>query len=108
MPLYLLGDGHVPCLVLAAGEGYQVQGEVYEVGGQALSVMDRLERLNEPDGYQRVTIDVERVGTEPVEVLAVEVYGKLPGQIEGGQLRAGPLIEYTMEHAARFSWQGAD
>lgn len=108
MPLYLLGDGHVPCLVLSPGMGHRVNGEVYEVTKPALFVMDRLERLGEPDGYQRVSIEVEEIAATPNVVLLVEVYVKSAVQIEAGQLRSGPLIEYTMEHAARFSWRGAD
>ena len=107
LPLYLLGDGHVPCLVLSPGSGHQVRGEVYEVDAPSLAVLDRLERLGEPNGYQRVSIEVGALDAEVPEVLTVEAYVKSPEQVATEPRRAGPLVEYTHEHAARFSWQGA-
>lgn len=108
LPLFLLGDGHVPCLVLSPGAGHQVHGEVYEVEAAALAVLDRLERLGESNGYQRVGIEVEAIGAGRPEVLTVEAYVKSPEQVATESPRVGPLVEYTGEHAARFSWRGAD
>lgn len=64
LPLYLLGEGHVPCLVLSPGFGHQVLGEVHDVADDVLAVMDGLERLGEPNGYLRVAIEVEAMGTD--------------------------------------------
>ena len=104
LPLLLLGDGHVPCLVLQPGAGHQVNGEVYEVGADALALMDRLERLDEPRGYRRVSIEVERLDAGDVAVLTVEVYVKPPEHVSADEQRAGPLVEYTADYAARFKW----
>ena len=113
-PLLLLGDYHVPCLVLQPGTGHQVSGEVYEVSADALARMDKLERLHEPLGYRRVGIEVERTDSKAdggaagqggaVRVLSVEVYAKPPAHVSLDEPRGGPLTEYTAEQAARFKW----
>ena len=59
-PLYLLGEGEVPCVVSPPGSGHQVVGELYEVNEDDLVRMDRLERIGEPQGYERVEVAVER------------------------------------------------
>jgi gamma-glutamylaminecyclotransferase len=64
--LYLLGPGEVPCLVAPPGTGHHVIGELYEVDDDALRRMDRLERLGEPEGYERVEVLVERFDVSPV------------------------------------------
>lgn len=107
LPMYLLGEGHVPCLVFDPGAGYQVHGEVYEVDDAALAVLDRLERLGEPGGYQRVQIEVERVGSSQPDICETYVYGKSPQQAASEVERIGPLVEYLHAHARRFKWQGA-
>ena len=103
-PLLLLGEWHVPCLVLTPGSGHQVVGEVYEVGAEALALMDRLERLEEPRGYRRVSIEIERIAAGKVEALSGEVYAKPPEHVSEGEERAGLFPEYTAEQAARFKW----
>lgn len=104
LPMYLLGEGHVPCLVLSPGTGHHVQGEVYQVTEDSLAVMDRLERLGEPNGYLRITIEVETINADRTETFTVQVYAKSPEQgVSEGQ-RIGPLVEFTSEQAARFRW----
>ena len=108
LPLYLLGEGHVPCLAIDPGNGHRVIGELYEASEAALSAMDRLERLGEPDGYLRVEIEVECVdGAQPRAIRAL-VYAKTAEQVAHESSRAGPFAEYTLEHARRFKWRGAD
>ena len=107
LPLYLLGEGHVPCIVLSPGTGHQVNGEVYEVNDEVLAVMDRLERLGEAIGYSRVSIEVEAIAADPPKLLTTFVYVKSSDQVASQLQRVGPLVEYTSEHAARFRWQGA-
>ena len=104
MPLFLLGDGHVPCLVHAPGEGHQVIGELYEVDDGTLAVMDRLERIGEPRGYQRVTIGVERTDQAVPTTITALVYVKSPDDVPKGTFRIGPCVEYTAEHARHFKW----
>lgn len=103
-PLYLLGDGHVPCLVLSSGLGHQVLGELYSVGDEGLAAMDRLERLGEPDGYLRLAIEVESVDTEASQALSALVYMKAPSEVVAAAQRAGPLVEYSLEHAKHLWW----
>ena len=104
LPMFLLGDGHVPCLVHAPGEGHQVVGELYEVDWQMLAVLDRLERVGEPGGYQRVTIGIERTDQAVPTTITALVYVKSPEDVPKGTFRIGPLVEYTAEHASHFKW----
>ncbi len=105
--LYLLGAGKVPCIVAPAGTGFQVVGELYEVDAQDLARMDRLERIGEPEGYERVEVQVERIDSSPLESTAALVYLKQEASIPSNAARSGPFPEYTLEHAARFHWLGA-
>ena len=105
--MYLLGPGEVPCLVSPPGAGHQVIGEVYEVNDDDLRRMDRLERIGEPEGYERVEVAVERFDTSPIARLRVFVYVKRDHCIAASTERIGPLAEYEHEHAARFHWRGA-
>jgi gamma-glutamylaminecyclotransferase len=104
LPMVLLGDGHVPCILLEPGSGHQVIGEVYEVDAAALAVMDRLERIGEADGYLRIPIEVVAEGEGDAEAITVDVYAKSPAQAEGLARHLGPLAEYTAEHTGRFRW----
>lgn len=104
LPMYLLGDGQVPCLVLAPGSGEQVLGELYRVDASGLAAMDRLERLGESDGYLRQSVEVEAVGPQKSEVVSAYAYMKRPEQLPPQAPRVGPLAEYTMEHARHLHW----
>lgn len=107
-PLYLVGDRHSPWLVDQQGDGEQVLGEVFEVDEQTLQAMDVLERTHEPDGYRRVMLPVEPVDgllTAPVEVHA---YLKRPAQLPLSEVRAGPLRDYTLAHAALYRPRGQE
>lgn len=104
MAMYLLGDGEVPCLVLGADGGSQVIGELYEVDGPALEAMDRLERLGEPQGYERVLVALEAADDGSAEPLDAFAYVKRAERVPPDVPRIGPLAEYTPAHAARFAW----
>ena len=107
-PMYLLGEGEVPCIVAAPGSGHCVVGEVYRVRADDLHRMDRLERVGEADGYERIVVDVERFDVEPIQPLSAFVYVKREHAIGLGDRRIGPLIEYGHEHATNFRWKGAE
>lgn len=104
LPMLLLGDGHVPCLLHAPGQGHQVIGELYEVDVQMLATMDRLERIGEPGGYQPISIPVERTNAATPTPISAHVYVKSPGDMPEGMARIGPLAEYVAEHASHFRW----
>jgi gamma-glutamylaminecyclotransferase len=104
LPMYLLGDGQVPCLVLAPGSGHQVSGELYRVDAAALEAMDRLERLGEADGYLRESVEVETVGAASAEIVSAFAYMKRPEQLPAQAPRVGPLAEYLVEHARHLHW----
>ncbi len=108
LPLFLLGEGQVPCLVLSPGVGHQVKGEVYEVQEQSLVAMDRLERLGESNGYLRVTLEIESTSPDVADVLSAQVYVKSTEQAATESQRIGPIDEYTQDHAMHFKWQGLD
>ncbi|MBN8757518.1 MULTISPECIES: gamma-glutamylcyclotransferase family protein [Variovorax] len=101
-PLYLIGERFSPWLVFSAGEGERVAGQVFEVDQGALDAMDVLERVTEADGYRRVSIAVERVDGESRSVLSVQAYVKAPEHFRAADVKAGPLGEYTMEHAGLY------
>ncbi|MGB8712399.1 MAG: gamma-glutamylcyclotransferase family protein [Onishia taeanensis] len=52
-PLVLHGQDFRPVLVEVKGQGHQVMGELYRVDNQTLDALDRLERINDHDGYRR-------------------------------------------------------
>jgi gamma-glutamylaminecyclotransferase len=106
-PLFLLGPGDVPCLVLSPGKGYQVIGELYRVAAEGMQLMDRLERIGEPEGYERVSIELQRFDTEPPQRIDALVYVKREQSIAADVHRIGPLAEYKQEHAVNFHWKGA-
>jgi len=106
--LYLLGPGEVPCLVSPPGAGHQVIGELYEVDDDDLRRMDRLERLGEPEGYERIELVVERFDAPTLNQVRAFAYVKQAGAIDPSLQRIGPLPEYEPEHTARFHWRGAD
>lgn len=102
LPMVLLGEGQVPCIVLSPGAGHQVLGEVYRVGDDDLATIDGLERLGQPDGYQRCTIAVEWLDAEVM--LDAFVYAKSPSQVGDVLDRLAPLAEYTLDHTLHFKW----
>lgn len=104
MAMYLLGAGEVPCIVLGAAGGAQVIGELYEVDDSALEAMDRLERIGEPQGYERVAVELERADDGTVAAVQAFVYVKRAECVPADVSRIGPLAEYTPDLAARFAW----
>lgn len=106
-PMVLLGEGDVPCLIAQQGTGHQVIGEVYETNADDIARMDKLERLGEPEGYERVEVDIERFDVQPARTVRAFVYMKQPHTIAADTPRSEPLAEYKAEHAVRFRWTGA-
>ena len=104
LPFYLMGDGHVPCVILAPGTGHQVVGELYRANEAALAGMDRLERIGEPGGYRRVTVSLERIDGDAAETVVAEMYVRLPVDLVPGEQRSEHLSEYTVTHAEKFAW----
>lgn len=104
LPFYLMGDGHVPCVIHAPGTGHQVVGELYRSGAQALADMDRLERIGEPGGYTRLMVELERIDGESFESVMADIYVRLPADVVPGEQRSELIGEYTAEHAERFVW----
>lgn len=99
-PLYLVGDRHVPWLVNSPGTGVRVSGEVFRVDVATLAAMDRLEGVSRPDGYRREELEVE--GGDSPRLLLAYAYLKQPGQLVMSEVRAGPLEEYKLGHAALY------
>lgn len=104
LPFYLMGDGHVPCVIHAPGTGHQVVGELYRASAQAVVAMDKLERIGEPGGYSRVTVELERTDGASVETVTADIYVRLPSDVVAGEQRSELIGEYTAKHAERFVW----
>lgn len=103
-PLYLVGERHSPWMLDARGTGLHVRGQVFRVDADTLAAMDRLERIDAPDGYRRVRFEVEALGSSVRQ--DVFVYLKPAGQLDPAQVRLGPLAEYTQAHAALYRPRG--
>jgi gamma-glutamylaminecyclotransferase len=101
-PLLLVGERHVPWLIDSPGVGERVAGEVYEVDAATLAAMDELEGVGRPHGYHRRALRVQSAGAGDDAVLAVQAYLKRPDQLHEPEVRAGPLADYTLEHAALY------
>ncbi|MDH4260278.1 MAG: gamma-glutamylcyclotransferase [Gammaproteobacteria bacterium] len=101
-PLYLVGERHSPWMVNTFGEGEPVVGQVFEVKPEVLGRMDILQRVSAPDGYERIQITVRSQTIEPEDELLVHAYLKHPRNLAGAEILAGPLPEYTLEHAALY------
>lgn len=104
-PLYLVGPRHSPWLLDAPGQGAQVLGELYAVSAEVLADMDRLERVQAPDGYVRQRIVVESVADDGLacgSACEAFVYLKRAEQLDPAEIRLGPLAEYQAAHAALY------
>ena len=106
-PLYLVGERHSPWLINSPGQGEFVHGQVFEVSPQTLKALDRLERVDEPDGYERASIQVHLVDSNPVQSLDAFAYLKHPRHLAEAKFTAGPLGEYTLVHASQYRKRGA-
>jgi gamma-glutamylaminecyclotransferase len=106
LPLYLVGERHSPWLINSPGQGHQVAGQVFQVDHAALDQMDDLERINEPDGYRRLSISVVARDSSSGVSSLVFAYLKPPEQLSLSSVRLGPLAEYTLEHAALYQSRG--
>lgn len=102
-PLYLMGERHVPWMIDAPGSGRCVAGEVYAVDAAALAAMDELEGVGRADGYHRKALQVQG---DDASVVTAQVYMKHAEQVTQGNVRAGPLDEYTLAHAALYRKRG--
>ena len=99
-PLFLVGERYSPWLILDSGNGYPITGQVFEVSNSALAAMDILERIKEPDGYQRVPIEVSCLATG--EIILVWAYGKPKKRLRPEEIKRSLTSEYTLEHAALY------
>jgi len=99
-PLYLVGERYSPWLILSRGDGFQIRGQVFMVDEASLADIDRLERIDQADGYHRVQIPVISESTN--EEMRVYVYGKLPQQLEGMLIQLGPIAEYKLKHSSLY------
>lgn len=105
-PLYL-AEGVLPCLLPVPGRGQRVVGQLFEVGAAALARMDRLEKVGQPGGYARVTIDVEASDGAGAGTIAAFVYVQQESLLAGTGPHVGPIAEYTHEHAKSLRWSGS-
>jgi gamma-glutamylaminecyclotransferase len=102
LPFYLVGAGRLPCLVLQPGQGLQVLGQLFQVKAADLAAMDRVERVDDPQGYRRVRIGVEHV--DDGSVFDAFAYVQPAARLDPAQTMIGPLAEYTPDHARHLHW----
>jgi gamma-glutamylaminecyclotransferase len=107
-PLYLIGPRRVPWMVNSPGQGEYVAGQVFEVDETGLRQMDALERIDAPDGYRRMTIEIVERDRPGAAALTALVYVKLPEQLAVETIRVGPLCEYSPDHAALYTPRKTD
>jgi gamma-glutamylaminecyclotransferase len=98
--LVLNGDRLSPCLVAGAGRGHRVVGEVYALDAAGLQRLDRLERIDRPDGYRRRRIVVDALDSPLPEARDVFVYLKNPKWVTDP--RSAALEVYTLEAARTY------
>ena len=98
--LVLNGERFSPCLLAGAGQGRHVVGEVYSVDWPGLQRLDRLERIDRPDGYRRHTIVVDAVDNPRLDACEVFVYLKNPEGVT--DQRSEALDIYTREAARAY------
>lgn len=101
-PLYLVGERHSPWMVNAPGSGEHVIGQVFRVDSNSLARMDILERVSEPDGYERILIKVRPRCGNPSDEVDVYAYLKHPRHLHGSDIKDGPFAEYSLAHSALY------
>lgn len=96
-PLYLIGKRFSPWLILEKGKGHHIRGQVFTVNDKTLADMDKLERINELDGYRRVEMTV--ISEESGEERVVFAYGKQAEQLNRADIQLELNGEYKLEHS---------
>lgn len=96
-PLYVIGPNHLPWLVHEPGQGGSVQGEVYEVDDAGLARMDALERIELPQWYRRLPLQVRDAHGQ---VLDCQAYFGDGERLRFETVHFGPVPSYTQAHAA--------
>ncbi|GGX88304.1 gamma-glutamylcyclotransferase [Litchfieldella qijiaojingensis] len=92
-PLVLHGADYTPVLIDAQGRGHRVKGELYRVDNPTLDKLDRLEGVNERDGYRRRRLAVT---DSQGGMRSVWGYFKSPAEVE--DVRSKPLAVYDERH----------
>ena len=100
-PFYLVGPRFMPWLIDDPGQGLVVQGEVYRADNNQLQLMDQLEQVGQPGGYQRKMITVKNLDSGELE--KVFAYLKPAAQLNPALIKLGPLSVYLPEHARLYS-----
>ncbi len=99
-----LVQGQLPALLPYSGAGHRVRGQVFEVTAAELAVMDELERVGQPGGYRRDSIDVVLDDDAAAVPFTAQVYLQTPALLAAPGEHVGPIEEYTHEHAQRLDW----
>ncbi|MEZ8827058.1 gamma-glutamylcyclotransferase [Vibrio amylolyticus] len=95
--LYLIGDRHSPWLVFDSNSSSPVKGQVFEINDEALAAMDKLERIDKPDGYRK--FDTTVICLESGDEFTVLAYGKPPEMLDKSAIKLKLSGEYNIEHA---------
>lgn len=96
-PLYLVGDRYSPWMVDDPGKGKIVSGEIYRLDKHQLKILDRLERIDQKNGYKRRKIPI--INSETDQTHQAFCYLKTKQQLKSENIRLGLLSSYEPEHA---------
>lgn len=102
-PFYLI-DGQLPCMFAQPGTGLHVTGQLFETDEASLQKMDELERIGQPGGYQRITVEVIASGTAEAAPVTAQAYVQDAALLAQAGRHVGPIATYTAEHATLLRW----
>lgn len=101
-PLYLVGERLSPWMIDSAGEGEHVEGQLFSVDADTLAAMDRLERVQEVDGYRRIGVNVMPTNAADGREIVAFAYVKPVASLLGAHIRKGPMPQYALEDAVLY------
>jgi gamma-glutamylaminecyclotransferase len=92
-PLIIGGKWFSPNLIDEPGMGQRVIGELFRVGDEVLTLLDRMEGTHISNGYRRITVVVEILTTS--NTFDAWTYAKDRDLIDG--VHSDPIDEYKLD-----------
>ena len=96
--LYLVGERFSPWMVQSGSNN--VVGELFHINDENMIRIDLLERIDQPDGYSKVKIDIINVENNKFE--EAFTYIKSIKQLELAKIMKGPIFNYTLELSKKY------
>jgi gamma-glutamylaminecyclotransferase len=92
-PLVICGRWFSPIVIAEPGVGHRVLGELFLVGDGSLARLDEFEGVRFPDGYRRISIDIENRARS--DIRAAWAYVK--DRDRTGRVRSSYLRQYALD-----------